>query len=431
MPKLFSSVFVKLFAILVAAGIGINLGIILFIGPFRHHISTSYESHLARYIDFLVREIGEPPDLDRARRLAAETAMKIAYDSAAVQWSTHPADEFPAPIRYHLMRFLDGRIRVGSYHGHHVIYVAQNDGRFTFFVPRALSAEKKIKQFGFILLFGITLLLVGVYFAIRGVLKPLQWLKYGVQQVAQGQLAHRVPVKGRDELGELSRSFNTMTQQLAQLIKAKERLVLDVSHELRSPLTRLKVALAMLPDGTGKQSISEDIREMEDKITELLETARAVGARAELKRTPTDLARLITESAAGFRHRPPGVRLGDLPRLPLMAIDPRQIEKVLKNIIDNGLKYSTEKSPPVGISLHTRESYAVVTVTDKGIGIPQADLALVFEPFYRVDPSRSSRTGGYGLGLSLAKTIVDAHGGHIEIDSIYGEGTTVRIVLPM
>ncbi|MFZ1985061.1 MAG: HAMP domain-containing sensor histidine kinase, partial [Desulfatitalea sp.] len=80
---------------------------------------------------------------------------------------------------------------------------------------------------------------------------------------------------------------------------------------------------------------------------------------------------------------------------------------------------------------HTRESYAVVTVTDKGIGIPQADLALVFEPFYRGDPSRSSRTGGYGLGLSLAKTIVDAHGGHIEIDSIYGEGTTMRIVLPM
>jgi len=297
-------------------------------------------------------------------------------------------------------------------------------------VPRALDAEQKIKRFGFILLLGITLLLAAVYLAIRRVLKPLQWLAHGVQQVAQGQLAHQVPVHGRDELGALSRSFNAMTRQLAQLFKAKERLVLDVSHELRSPLTRLKVATAMLAEGSAKASHSEDIEEMEAKITELLETARAVGTKIELKRTPTDLARLISASASGFGFRPPGVRLGDLPQLTPMAIDPRQIEKALKNIIDNALKYSTEKSPPVEIALHARESYAVVTVSDQGVGIPPADLALVFEPFYRVDPSRSSRTGGYGLGLSLAKTIVEAHGGHIEIDSVYGQGTTVHIVLP-
>ncbi|MBI5895218.1 MAG: HAMP domain-containing protein, partial [Desulfobacterales bacterium] len=212
MPKFFSSVFVKLFATLAVAGIAINLGIILFIGSFRHHISTSYESHLVRYIDFLVRELGEPPDLERARRLAAETQMKIAYDSAAVHWSTHPAEEFPQPHRYHLMRFQKGRIRAGSYHGNHVINVAQHDGRLTFFVPRALDAEQKIMRFGFILLLSITLLLVAVYFAIRRVLKPLRWLEHGVQQIAQGQLAHRVPVQGHDELAALSRSFNAMTR---------------------------------------------------------------------------------------------------------------------------------------------------------------------------------------------------------------------------
>jgi signal transduction histidine kinase len=329
------------------------------------------------------------------------------------------------------MRFRDGHIRVGSHHGHHVLYVTRSDARFTFFVPRAPGAEEKIKRFGFLLLLGITLLLAAVYFAIRRVLRPLNWLAHGVRQLAQGQLAHRVPVRSDDELGALSRSFNVMTEQLNQLIKAKERLVLDVSHELRSPLTRLKVATAMLPEGDGKESISEDIREMEAKISELLETARAVGTKTELRRAPTDLARLVADAAAGFGGRPPGLRLEEPAQPMVMALDARQIEKALRNIIDNALKYSRPESPPVGIGLHLREACAVVTVRDQGIGIPPADLPLVFEPFYRVDPSRSARTGGYGLGLSLAKTIVEAHGGRIEIDSIYGEGTTVRILLPV
>lgn len=430
MPKLFFSVFVKLFAILVAAGIGINLAIILFIGSFRHHLSTTYESHLARYIDFLVQEIGDPPDLPRAQRLAAESGMKIAFDSPSQRWATHPRSEFPAQVRYHLIDLGDGRIQAGSYHGQHVIYVARNDGRFTFFLPRAWDAGKKIKVFGTILLLGITCLMAAVYFAIRRVLQPLRGLEEGVRQVAQGRLGHQVPVRGQDELSALSHSFNEMTRQIAQLVKAKERLVLDVSHELRSPLTRAKVALAMMPESAGRQSLLEDIREMEAKIAELLETARAVGVKAELKRVPTDLAELITRTAASFQDRPPGARLAELPKLPPVPLDPRQMEKVLRNIIDNALKYSVPASPPVRIALHARESFAVITVSDRGIGIPQADLLLVFEPFYRVDPSRSARTGGYGLGLSLAKTIVEAHGGRIEIDSTYGEGTTVRILLP-
>ncbi len=430
MPKIFSSVFVKLFAILVAAGIGINLAILLFIGSFRHHLSTTYESHLARYIDFLVQEIGEPPDLQRAQRLATETGMKIAYDSPSRQWATHPRGEFPEQVCHHLFNLQDGRIQAGSYHGQHVFYVARDDGRLTFFLPKTWDADRKIKVFGLILLLGITLLLAAVYFAIRRVLKPLRGLEEGVRQVAQGRLGHQVPVQGRDELSALSRSFNDMTRQIALLIKAKERLVLDVSHELRSPLTRSKVALAMLPESAGKQSLLEDIGEMEAKIAELLESARAVGVKAELKRVPTDLAELIARTAAGFKDRPPGVRLAELPQLPPVSLDPRQTERALRNIIDNALKYSVPASPPVRIALHAREAFAVITVSDRGIGIPRADLALVFEPFYRVDPSRRARTGGYGLGLSLAKTIVEAHGGRIEIDSVHGEGTTVRILLP-
>jgi signal transduction histidine kinase len=432
MSRHFSSVFVKLFGILLLAVLGINLAIILFLGAIRHHhITPALVPHIARYVEYLTAELGDPPDRARAEAIAARTNMTIFYESFAGSWATREGAVCPAREQLRHLTRIDDRIEMGSFHVSPVIFVQTSMGRLVFYLSGHIDLDYRIKVFGLILVCAVTLWLAGVYFLIRRILKPLRWLKTGVDQAARGELSHRVPEKGRDELGDLSRAFNTMTRRLDQLLKAKERLLLDVSHELRTPMTRVKVALAMLPDSDARTSILEDLAEMEAKIAELLDTARTISVKDELRRRPTDLADLIRTTAATFARRPPGIDIAEPEPLAPVRVDPVQMEKVLKNIMDNGLKYSRAQSPPLRISLSKQDNFALIAISDQGVGIPAEDLAFVFEPFYRVDPSRSPGTGGYGLGLSLAKTIVDAHDGRIEIQSKPGRGTTVRISLPL
>ena len=432
MLKPFSSVFVKLFGIIFLAVMGINLAIILFLGAVRHHhITPVLAPHIIRYAQYLLADLGDPPDQERAREIAASTNMTIFYQSPGASWATREGAVPPATQELsHLTQIADG-LRTGRHHFSQVVIATTSLGRLVFSLPGPADVDHRISVFGLILLISVTLLMVAVYFMIRRILKPLRWLKTGVDQAARGSLSHRVPETSRDELGDLSRAFNTMTQRLDQLVQAKNRLLLDVSHEMRTPITRIKVALAMLPDSSGKANILEDIAEMEAKIAELLDTARTISVKAELKRRPADLADLIRRTAATFVERPPGIEIAGLEPLAPVLLDPVQMEKVLKNIIDNGLKYSSAENPPLNISLTKTEDSALITIRDQGIGIPAEDLPFVFEPFYRVDAESHPRTGGYGLGLSLAKAIVDAHDGRIEIQSEAGKGTTVRIWLPL
>jgi signal transduction histidine kinase len=429
MPKFFSSIFVKLMIIILIAGLGINLAIIFFFGAFRHHIANNFRPHLTRYIDYLAKDIGNPPDPERARRIAAQTNMIIAYSSPDLSWSTSDIPfSFPADRMRTWHR--NDRVMAGSYHGAHVVHVRHGDGRLSFFLPYQPDAERKIKIISICLLLFITTLMVGAYFAIRWILKPLRWLKKGVDQVAQGDLSHRVPLKRADELRDLSASFNTMTERLQHLIKSKEQLLLDVSHELRSPITRVKVALALMPQSPERASIEEDLNEIDKKITDLLETARALNIKASLHLSSVDLAELIQKTAALFEAGKPEIRIMEMSDLTPINLDAELIGRALKNILDNAQKYSPDDAAPVEISASMDEAAMIISVQDHGIGIPEEDLDFIFEPFYRVDKARTPRQDGYGLGLSLARNIIEAHGGHIDISSEPDKGTRVQIHLP-
>jgi signal transduction histidine kinase len=309
--------------------------------------------------------------------------------------------------------------------------VQQGGGRFTFFLPHQKLVEKKIKVLSICLLIFISILMTGAYLMIRRVLKPLRWLKHGVEQVARGELSHRVPLKSSDELRDLSVSFNTMTGRLQQLIRSKEQLLLDVSHELRSPITRLKVTLALMGPSPQRQSIEEDIKELEKKITELLETARALHVKTSLHSKPVDLAALIRNTVKPFTAGQPGIRMARMPDLAPLLVDGELLGKALKNILDNAQKYSPDDAAPVEISMAADENEVIISIQDHGIGIPPEDLDFIFEPFYRVDKARTPRRDGFGLGLSLAKNIIEAHGGEIHVHSTLAQGTLVQIHLPL
>ncbi len=193
-------------------------------------------------------------------------------------------------------------------------------------------------------------------------------------------------------------------------------MLIDVSHELRSPLTRIKLGLEV---GSSKEKIEEDVIEMERMITGLLENYRADSGYAHIKPEKADIAELLEETISEYDEQE---RLKfTKPAKEIYAnIDMDKLQVVFRNLIDNALKYSQKE---IYISAEEKNKEAVITIKDSGIGIAEADLKNIFEPFYRADRSRSRRTGGFGLGLSICKKIIDAHKGELIIKSKLNEGT--------
>jgi signal transduction histidine kinase len=194
---------------------------------------------------------------------------------------------------------------------------------------------------------------------------------------------------------------------------------------LRSPITRIKLALEFIKEKKTRKNLQDDITEVETKITELMETERLNSQHGKLKLKRTNLHQLLRDLCSDFQNQKPGVKILPFPENINLALDPERIRILFRNILDNTLQHSDPQGYPVEISLREKPDEYTIAVQDFGKGIPEKDLPFIFEPFYRVDKSRSKKTGGYGLGMSLSKKIMEAHGGTIEIISRLKVGTTV------
>ena len=320
---------------------------------------------------------------------------------------------------------------VGRYKGQGVVTVDTMKGRFIFTEPHDDWREIRFLLPWIIAVLGlIGLILAGTWLALRWIMKPLNWLSVGVSALGEGNLEHRLPEKRGDELGNLARAFNRMSDNIKEMLTAREQLLLDVSHELRSPLTRMKVALESISENSSQESLQRDVYEMEQMVTEILETARLKSEHGKLDRLYTDLGALIQETCLMFEGNDPGIRFENSAEKCFAKVDVEQIQTVLKNILANAQKYSTSENDPIKVSLSRDDCEVLLEIQDYGQGIPDEEIDLIFEPFYRVDKSRNKDTGGYGLGLSLCKTIIEAHGGTISVKSSMGQGTIFSLLLP-
>ena len=428
--KIFRSVFTKLLIVILLTGIAVNLVVGGFFWMHRSAAVRPLHKNVLQYASYIIRDLGRPPSLKRARQVAEQASLQIYFEGPNQSWAT--ADGIYDFQKAHWRSWSqNSEVRLGRYHGHHFVEVAHESGRFIFGLDKTWGMDPERWRIVFTLLSLLTLIFIGAFLSIRWILKPVRWLGEGVREVGQGNLKHRVPVKRSDELRDLAEAFNNMTERIRSMLHTKEQLLLDVSHELRSPLTRVKVALEFLPEGKVRDSITDDVSEMEKMINEILETARRHHLHGDLKLQPTDLVNILEAILPDYQNQPPGIRLAEFPESLVINIDPGQIKTVFKNIIANGIKFSDAASDPVRISVISQPQQTVIQVTDSGIGIPDEELSFIFEPFYRVDKSRSKDTGGYGLGLSLCKTIMEAHNGKIEIASKPGEGTIVSLVFPL
>lgn len=293
--------------------------------------------------------------------------------------------------------------------------------------------NQRLRQSHFLLLWPTMALIAGVvliaHVLLLRMLLPLRALADGVGRLTHGDLDVVIDRSTRDEFATLTDGFNQMVARVREMIGARDQLLLDVSHELRSPITRMKVALELVPDSDARARLAADVREMEAMVTELLELERLRDGRS-IRKQRLDLARLARSIASSFAGRHPEVRVVPSTEKIDVDADARMFEVVLRNLIDNAVTHSLPESGPVAVEVSRHDGNVTVTVSDDGPGIPEPDAAHIFEPFYRVDRSRSRRTGGYGLGLSICKRVVESHGGRIDVLPRRPRGTTFVVRLP-
>lgn len=272
-------------------------------------------------------------------------------------------------------------------------------------------------------------LYVLVYFHIKRLFKPMQEIKKAVETVAEGDFDLQIPIRRTDEFGELAESFNKMAGEIQSMLKYKDQLLSDVSHELRTPITRLRLAAEMMKDGKEKDSMISDLKDMGHLVENLLESNRLNYGVSSLNKESFNLTELIASLVQEQAESKPGIRFQVTQVITILA-DLSLIRMLFRNLIENALKYSSHQKLPVEIHVSQNDSEVEVKITDHGIGIPEEDLPRVFEPFYRVEQSRSKNTGGYGLGLSISQKVIEAHEGRISIQNGKPEGIQVIVRLP-
>jgi signal transduction histidine kinase len=397
----------------------------LFAGFFLHFVNPTVGASVDRMLGDYTRRIArDAPDEAEGRRLAAQLDARIRYQGPDGSWTT---DESLPPIR-------DSGNGVGlpgpPWGQSRYLVTAPNGGRYLFaweFGRRTKAAHDRLLQ---LLLASMIAVFGTAYLALTRALRPLRALQDGVQRLSTGDLDIALENRTRDEFGALTDAFNLMAARVKEMVKARDQLLMDVSHELRSPLTRLKVALALLPDSSKKKQAEADTVEMEAMIAELLEFERLRDPRT-LRTSRQDLVALVRDAAALYADDPPGVRVtASAPEI-LVDVDADGLRTVLRNLLGNAVKYSLPDSRPIELSVSGEGSTVSVQVNDDGPGIPAEDLPRLFDPFFRVDRSRSRKTGGYGLGLSICKRIVDAHGGRIEAANRPGRGACFTLSFPV
>jgi signal transduction histidine kinase len=274
----------------------------------------------------------------------------------------------------------------------------------------------------------------------RGMTQPLRDMAQAAQMMARGDYRQRVPVRSRDEVGQLAGTFNRMAGEMEGLERLRRDLVANVSHELKTPLSALQAHLENLLDGVEEPNpaLLEVMLQQSERLSrlvdELLELSRLESGDRPLELEPIRLApiveRVVKEIEVARPDRDVEIRNEVPSDLPAVEADRERIHQVLFNLLDNAHRFT----PPGGVVTvrAVRENGSCeVSVEDTGPGIPAEHLPLVFERFYRVDPSRSRDDGGTGIGLAIARSVVEAHGGRIWAESALGAGSTFRFVLPI
>ena len=406
---------------------------------------------LMDYVDRLVEEVGTPPSIERAQAIVKRLPIHMHIEGPVVKWDSHP--DQPRPEWMRRQGATDKRW-LSEADGHKLLQRVTADGHTIVFGLNAMTWDQK-PRIAWLTLTVLLLLTALAYAYVRYLLRPLDDIRRGAQRFGAGDFAQPIPLRSTrrpDELGQLAATINTMGEDIHQMLEAKRALLLAMSHELRSPLTRARLNTELLPEGADTQAqrdaLLRDLGEMARLISDLLESERLAGRHAALYREPTDLAALAREvveelsvrhaAAAHIRVVMDCEGLAGNPtedgtpshQPPLLALDRSRVRLLLRNLLDNSLRHSDPAAPPPELHcILDAMDGVVLRVRDFGPGVADEHLGRLAEPFFRPDTARQRATGGVGLGLYLCRLVAQAHGGWLHIANAK-PGLEVQVALP-
>jgi signal transduction histidine kinase len=285
---------------------------------------------------------------------------------------------------------------------------------------------------------GIALLLTFVLS--RRITSPIGALAKAARRLGRGDLSQRFQFQGEGEVAALAQAFNSMAADLEHAEQLRRNMVADVAHELRTPLSNIQGYLEAIrdgvvePDAAAIRSLNEETALLSRLVNELQELSLAEAGELKLVYQAEDITKLVKQAVTPWQPQLTAKEIAlslDLPdNLPPVNIDWQRVNQVLHNLLENAVAH-THKGGTINVAAITRGDWVEVSVSDTGEGIPAEDLPHIFERFYRVDKSRARATGGSGLGLTIAKRLVEAHGGKITVQSKLGKGSRFSFTLPI
>ena len=379
---------------------------------------------LGDYIDRLAADIGTPPSVERARALAARLPIAIRIEGPVVRWRSE-ADTQDDPRAAWGQRWRDDE-------GPRLLERSTADGHRIVFGWADLPWKNQPRTIGWVTL-GLLLVLTALaYLYLRRLLRPIDDIRAGALRFGRGEFDQPIRVRRADELGDLAGQVNTMARDIHKMLEGQRALLLAISHELRSPLTRARLNAELLPEGpttqVARDALLRDLAEMRDLIADLLESERLSGAHVALHREPTDLAALVREVVDARADRvAPRLQVGTA--LPLLPVDRVRLRLAVRNLLDNAVRHGGDAAPPE-LVLEVDGDSVRLRVRDHGPGVPDAQLSRLAEPFYRTDEARQRSTGGVGLGLYLVRLVAQAHGGQLAFRNAR-PGLEVTVSLPL
>ena len=396
--------------------------------------------HLSLHVEYVRRDIGIPPNIDRAIAITRQVPVDIRISGENIEWASDP--NFPAMDELNfgasdifsedpgalLGKLTDVEFAVDG--PHRFLKIKQGNFDIVVSSPRIADTNSGPDLLPIILSIGLVWLFLA-YVCVSWLFRPIRSIREGAALIGKGKLEHRISGHRKDQLGDLADDINKLAGDVRAMLDAKRQLLLGISHELRSPLSRLRLALEFIDDSDQKEDVRAEISEMEQIIATLLEAERLNSRHAKLNRTSVLVNDLIEQLIENFFAR-------DLNRIEI-SLEDKNIEAnvddvrlilILKNLLSNALRYSSTDDGRVGVNARLDGSDLVVTVEDDGPGISPEQAENLGEPFFRGDPSRTRETGGTGLGLYLAKLAAEAHGGTLSVDRQYTRGARLVVRLP-
>ena len=397
----------------VIVGIGL-LGAGFYATVTNHFLGTIASRTLGPYSDTLANHGFASPDPDIWQRMAKRHHVEILVEP--VQGDPVAFDSQGRPVAPSAVR-----------KGEILAVRTATDGTRVTFSWSLLSFENS-----HLYLLGGLFVMIGAvvgsaFWFLHRQLKPLAGLHIGVEAVTRGDFKTRVPIVRDDEIGQVAKAFNVMAGRVGEMVDDRERLLAAVSHELRSPIARMKVALEFVAEGAKRDALDRDLREMENLIGVLLEREALRSRTGRLDGREVDLDAIAAKVAVEFADRGPGVEFVSVGAATIHA-DPELMKLLIRNLIDNAVKFSHPDSRPVVVKLERGKDKLELRVADDGIGIPAGSEDQLFEPFVKLNRARGHGVG-YGIGLNLCLRIVQLHGGTIRLLPREPRGTEVVVTL--